>query len=101
MTPHHRKAPKLLMWRTIQPKFCPKKPTVKVSGRNTVATRVRRSVTRLRRLSLMDEEICSAPAGGARRVSGGSRGGGGGGGAARELVGGGWRAGPGGPAGTP
>ena len=52
--PHRRKPPKLSTWRTIQPKFWPKKPTVKVSGRNTVATSVRRSVIMLRRLSLIE-----------------------------------------------
>src|SRR4051794_41769191 len=87
-TPHSRNAPSESTWRTIQPKFCPKKPTVKVSGRNTVATSVRRSVTRLRRLSPLDGEIFRGPHTGARGGPGRPPGGGGGGGGARGGGGG-------------
>jgi len=42
------------MWRTIQPKFCPKKPVSQASGRKMVAMIVSCFITLLRRLETVE-----------------------------------------------
>ena len=60
-TPTAQKAEKLVIRPIIQPKFCPKNPVKKLSGKKTVAMMVSCFMTTFSRFDTVDRWVSSAP----------------------------------------